>query len=85
MRHEHGSGSFETPSWFMNVCIIQADVIRKVATLTLGETHDPNDSEGTCRTSKVTYQAFWGVLIDLIMEFLGLIIKPFDNQTKIWS
>ena len=33
---------------------------------------------------KVTYQAFFWVLIDLIMELLGLIIKPFDNQTKIW-
>ena len=34
---------------------------------------------------KVTYQAFFWVLIDLIMELLGLIIKPFDNQTKIWA
>jgi hypothetical protein len=29
------------------------------------------------------YQAFWGVLIDLIVELLVLIIKPFDNQTEI--
>jgi hypothetical protein len=29
------------------------------------------------------YQAFWGVLIDLIVEFLVLIIKPFDNHTEI--
>jgi hypothetical protein len=28
------------------------------------------------------YQAFWGVLIDLIVEFLGLIINPFVNQTE---
>jgi hypothetical protein len=34
--------------------------------------------------SKVTHQAFFWVLIDLIMELLGLIMKPFDNQTKIW-
>jgi hypothetical protein len=31
---------------------------------------------------KAHYQAFWGVLIDLIVELLGLIIKPFDNQTE---
>jgi hypothetical protein len=31
---------------------------------------------------KAYYQAFWGVLIDLIVELLGLIIKPFDNQTE---
>jgi hypothetical protein len=29
--------------------------------------------------------SFLGVLIDLIIELLGLIIKPFDNQTKIWA
>jgi hypothetical protein len=28
------------------------------------------------------YQAFLGVLIDLIVQLLGLIIKPFDNQTE---
>ncbi len=28
------------------------------------------------------YQAFFWVLIDLIVELLGLIIKPFDNQTE---
>jgi hypothetical protein len=33
---------------------------------------------------KVTYQAFFGVLIDLIIDLLGLIIKTSDNQTKIW-
>jgi hypothetical protein len=33
-------------------------------------------------SSKSYYQAFWGVLIDLIAELLGLIIKPFDNQTE---
>ena len=32
--------------------------------------------------SKVHYQAFFGVLIDLIVELLVLIIKPFDNQTE---
>jgi hypothetical protein len=31
---------------------------------------------------KVHYQAFFWVLIDLIVELLGLIINPFDNQTK---
>jgi len=31
---------------------------------------------------KAHYQAFLGVLIDLIVELLGLIIEPFDNQTK---
>jgi hypothetical protein len=28
---------------------------------------------------------FFGVLIDLIIGFLGLIIKAFDNQTEIWA
>jgi len=32
--------------------------------------------------SKAYYQAFLGVLIDLIVELLGLIIKPLDNQTE---
>jgi hypothetical protein len=31
---------------------------------------------------KVNYQAFGGVLIDLIVELLDLIIKSFDNQTE---
>ncbi len=31
------------------------------------------------------YQAFFWVLIDLIVELLGLIIKPFDNQTETWN
>jgi hypothetical protein len=31
---------------------------------------------------KAYYQAFFWVLIDLIVELLGLIIKPFDNQTE---
>jgi hypothetical protein len=31
---------------------------------------------------KAHYQAFFWVLIDLIVELLGLIIKPFDNQTE---
>jgi hypothetical protein len=35
-----------------------------------------------CILCKDHYQAFWGVLIDLIVELLGLIIKPFDNQTE---
>ncbi len=30
------------------------------------------------------FLAFW-VLIDLIVGFLGLIIKAFDNQTEIWA
>jgi hypothetical protein len=32
--------------------------------------------------NKAYYQAFFRVLIDLIVELLGLIIKPFDNQTE---
>jgi hypothetical protein len=31
---------------------------------------------------KAYYQAFFRVLIDLIVELFGLIIKPFDNQTE---
>ncbi len=34
---------------------------------------------------KEWYQAFIWVLIDLIIGFLGLIIKAFDNQTEIWG
>jgi hypothetical protein len=33
---------------------------------------------------KAHYQAFFWVLIDLIVELLVLIIKPFDNQTESW-
>jgi hypothetical protein len=32
--------------------------------------------------NKAYYQAFFRVLIDLIVELFGLIIKPFDNQTE---
>jgi hypothetical protein len=32
--------------------------------------------------NKAYYQAFFWVLIDLIVELLGLIIKSFDNQTE---
>jgi hypothetical protein len=35
-----------------------------------------------CVSIKAYYQAFFWVLIDLIVELLGLIIKPFDNQTE---
>ena len=38
---------------------------------------------GDVQFFKVHYQAFLGVLIDLIVENLGLIIKPLDNQTEI--
>ncbi len=31
---------------------------------------------------QVLLSSFFGVLIDLIVELLGLIIKPFDNQTE---
>ena len=31
---------------------------------------------------KSHYQAFFWVLIDLIVELLGLMIKSFDNQTE---
>ncbi len=40
------------------------------------------DKENTLIDVKVYYQVFFWVLIDLIVEFLGLIIKSFDNQTK---
>jgi hypothetical protein len=36
----------------------------------------------TGNPSKAYYQAFFRVLIDLIVELFGLIIKPFDNQTE---
>jgi hypothetical protein len=32
--------------------------------------------------TKAYYQAFFRVLIDLIVELFGLIMKPFDNQTE---
>jgi hypothetical protein len=32
---------------------------------------------------KVYYQDFFWVLIDLIVELLGLIIEPFDNQKSV--
>jgi hypothetical protein len=35
--------------------------------------------------TKVYYQAFFWVLIDLIVEILGLIIKSCDNQTESWN
>jgi hypothetical protein len=35
--------------------------------------------------NKDHYQAFLGVLIDLIVELLGLIIKPFDNLPNVYS
>ncbi len=35
--------------------------------------------------TKAHYQAFFWVLIDLIVDLLGLIIKPFDNQTQSWN
>ncbi len=46
------------------------------------------DGIGICLSpihTKEWYQAFFWVLIDLIIGFLGLIIKAFDNQTEIWS
>jgi hypothetical protein len=39
-------------------------------------------SRQVLRVSNAYYQAFFWVLIDLIVELLGLIIKPFDNQTE---
>jgi hypothetical protein len=36
----------------------------------------------TVGLDKDYYQAFFWALIDLIVELLGLIIKPFDNQTE---
>jgi hypothetical protein len=35
--------------------------------------------------AKAQYQAFWGVLFDLIVELLGLLIKNFDNHTESWN
>jgi hypothetical protein len=32
--------------------------------------------------NKVLYQAFSWILIDFIVELLGLNITPFDNQTE---
>ena len=40
------------------------------------------DKENTFIDVKVYYQVFFWVLIDLIVVFLGLIIKSFDNQTE---
>ena len=40
------------------------------------------DSQTGSHLGKAHYQAFFWVLIDLIVELLGLIIKPFDNQTE---
>jgi hypothetical protein len=34
---------------------------------------------------KVYHQDFFWVLIDLIVEILGLILKSFDNQTESWN
>jgi hypothetical protein len=34
---------------------------------------------------KGTYHAFFWVSIDLIIGFLGLILKSLDNQTEIWA
>jgi uncharacterized protein YqhQ len=39
-------------------------------------------SQNEVQQTKAYYQAFFWVLIDLIVEFLVLIIKPFDNQTE---
>jgi quinol-cytochrome oxidoreductase complex cytochrome b subunit len=36
-------------------------------------------------STKDYYQAFFWVLIDLIVELLVLIIKPFDDQTELKS
>jgi hypothetical protein len=44
------------------------------------KTHQVVNSRG--QHCKAYYQAFFWVLIDLIVELLGLIVKPFDNQTE---
>ena len=41
-----------------------------------------NDNSLTSMLTKTYYQAFWGVLIDFIVELLDLIIKSFDNQAE---
>ena len=38
-----------------------------------------------CQWIKGHYQVFFWVLIDLIIDFLVLIIKTFDNQTGVWN
>jgi hypothetical protein len=38
--------------------------------------------EKSSPSSKDYYQAFFGVLIDLIVELLGLIINPFDKKKE---
>ena len=43
---------------------------------------DSGEGGSGAQKRKAHYQAFWGVLIDLIVELLVLIIKPFDNQTE---
>ena len=43
---------------------------------------DHKASFQTPHVTKVHYQVFFNVLIDLILELLGLIIKTFDNQTE---
>jgi hypothetical protein len=35
--------------------------------------------------NKTFLSSFLGVLIDLVIELLDLIIKPFDNQTESWD
>ena len=40
---------------------------------------------GGLACAKEWYQAFFGVMIDLIIGFLGLMIKALDNQTEIWA
>ena len=44
-----------------------------------------NDNSLTSMLTKTYYQAFWGVLIDFIVELLDLIIKSFDNQAESWN
>jgi hypothetical protein len=43
---------------------------------------DKTDGNPGVLVVQAYYQAFFWVLIDLIVELLGLIIKPFDNQTE---
>jgi hypothetical protein len=41
------------------------------------------NADETCRMTSGMISSFFWVTIDLIIGFLGLIIKAFDNQTEI--
>jgi hypothetical protein len=59
-------------------------IYKRSHTSTLGGVSDTIWVQLSHRVSqtRLTIKLFGGVLIDLIVELLGLIIKPFDNQTE---